>query len=219
MRKFETLTSKIAPLLEADIDTDAILPARFLLLLEKHGLGEYAFRDRRRAGMEPPFILDDPELRSAEILLTGPRFGIGSSREHAVWALADHGIRVIIAPSFGEIFHANCFNNGILAITLEDDALSTLKDLASRGEPVTVDLQAQHIRAPGRSIARFEIAEHHKRALLLGQDQIDAILAEDEAAISAFEQKQARAAPWLYLNASRRDYLDTFIPARTASKT
>ena len=119
MRKFTTLTSIAAPLDEANIDTDIIFPARFLLIMDKLGLGKYAFNERRNTGIkESNFVLDTPPYIGSEILVTGARFGIGSSREQAVWALTDLGIRCIIAPSFGDIFYANCLNNGLLPICL-----------------------------------------------------------------------------------------------------
>lgn len=212
MRKFDQLTSTIAPLLEAEIDTDVILPARFLLLLEKEGLGEYAFCDKRRIGQQPAFVLDRPEYAQAEILLAGPRFGIGSSREHAVWALADCGIRVIIAPSFGEIFFANCFNNGVLAIVADSKLHAALNDLAESRTLVSIDLEAQEIRAESGFVDHFEIETHNKRALRLGQDKIDAVLAEDQDAIAAFETAQKTSAPWLYLSSQHRDFLNRHLP-------
>ncbi|MCX5480560.1 3-isopropylmalate dehydratase small subunit [Kaistia geumhonensis] len=214
MKPFSTVTSIAAPLPEADVDTDIIFPARFLLLLDREGLGRHLFHERRRpAEGAPPFVLDRPPYDRAEILVTGPNFGTGSSREQAVWALADFGIRVVIAPRFGEIFFSNCFRNGLLPIVLGEADHSLVMRAAEAGEAVSVDLEAQRIvLADGTAIA-FSIDSYRRRALLLGLDEIGAILADDAADIAAFEARQKAGAPWLHLT---REQLSHFDDLRTS---
>jgi 3-isopropylmalate/(R)-2-methylmalate dehydratase small subunit len=209
MRSFVSLTGIAAPLPESDVDTDVIFPARFLLLLDRQGLGRYLFHGRRHSSSGgEPFILSRAPFDKAEILVAGRNFGCGSSREQAVWALADFGIRCIIAPSFGEIFHTNCFRNGVLAITLDDAQHRDVIAGAATGEPTTVDLDAQFIHlTEGQTIA-FGIDPHRRRALLLGLDQIGAILSDDAADIAEFEKNQRSAAPWLYLERDKLSSLD-----------
>ena len=148
MRKFTTLTSIAAPLNETNIDTDIIFPARFLLIMDKLGLGKYAFNERRNTGIKGSnFVLDTPPYLGSEILVTGARFGIGSSREQAVWALTDLGIRCIIAPSFGDIFYANCLNNGLLPIEFNGAEYQLVMQAANEAEPITIDLATQTLTA------------------------------------------------------------------------
>ncbi len=206
MIAFQTLTSVAAPLPEADIDTDVIFPARFLLLLDKAGLGRHLFHERRFSGGEPRpnFILDRPPYDSARILIAGRNFGCGSSREQAVWALADFGIQCIVALSFGEIFLANCFNNGILPIMLAPDLHARVLLAAEAGQILTVDLTRQTIRfAMGDSVA-FAVDPHRRRSLLLGLDEISVILAEDADDIARFEGLHHARYPWLYLDNEAR---------------
>lgn len=203
MTPFVTLTSVAAPFPEAQIDTDVIFPARFLLLPDKAGLGRHLFHERRAKG---GFVLDRAPWTSAQILVTGPDFGTGSSREQAVWALADFGIRCVIGPSFGEIFFSNCFRNGVLPIVLSGRAHATVLAAAEQGQPITVDLPSQQVRA-GDAAFPFDIEPHRKRALLDGLDEIGLILHDDLAAIEAFEQRHWAARPWLRLTP---DQLSTF---------
>jgi 3-isopropylmalate/(R)-2-methylmalate dehydratase small subunit len=209
MKSFVALTGIAAPFPDADVDTDVIFPARFLLLLDRAGLGRHLFHERRaQAPANEPFVLARPPFDKAEILVAGRNFGCGSSREQAVWALADFGIRCVIAPSFGEIFYNNCFRNGVLPITLPDAKHRDVMLAAASGAPLTVDLEAQEIRLPeGRAIP-FQIEPHRRRALLLGLDQIGEILAGDAADIEAFESRQKSAAPWLYLDRGKLSYFD-----------
>jgi 3-isopropylmalate/(R)-2-methylmalate dehydratase small subunit len=209
MKNFVALTGIAAPLPDADVDTDVIFPARFLLLLDRAGLGRHLFQERRaHAPANAPFVLSRPPFDRAEILVAGRNFGCGSSREQAVWALADFGIRCVIAPSFGEIFYGNCFRNGMLPITLPDAEHAEVMAAAASGTPLTVDLERQEIRLPeGRTIA-FQIEAHRRHALLRGLDQIGEILAGDAADIEAFESRQKTAAPWLYLDRDKLSYFD-----------
>jgi 3-isopropylmalate/(R)-2-methylmalate dehydratase small subunit len=195
MRPFGTLTSVAAPFPEAQIDTDVIFPARFLLLPDKAGLGKHLFHERRAKG---GFVLDRTPWDKAQILVTGADFGTGSSREQAVWALADFGIRCVIAPSFGEIFFSNCFRNGVLPIVMSGDAHAAVMAAAAAGEPVTVDLAAQEVRIGDKALP-FDVEPHRKRALMEGLDEIGVILADDLAAIEAFEARHWAARPWLRL--------------------
>lgn len=196
MEKLTKLRSVAAPLMEDAIDTDVIFPARFLLLLERDGLGRYAFNERR--GGNEPFVLDQPPYDKAQILVTGETFGTGSSREQAVWALADLGIRCVIARSFGEIFHANCFKNGVLPIRLQGEDMTRMEKAARAGEEVEVDLPSQTIRVGDTAIA-FEIEANRKRALMAGLDEIGAILTDDAEALAAYEERRERETPWLVL--------------------
>lgn len=211
MRKFERLTAIAAPFPEGDIDTDVIFPARFLLITEKEGLGRHLFHERRagRPDGAPAFVLDTPPYDAARILVAGPNFGSGSSREQAVWALADFGIACVIAPSFGEIFEANCLRNGILPVVLEEAAHQRVLAVAERGAPVSVDLEALEIVLPEGAPIPFTVDTHGRRALLRGLDEIGMILAEDAADIAAYESRHRRAQPWLDLGDGRLTALGT----------
>ena len=209
MEKFVTLTSVAAPLPEADVDTDIIFPARFLLLLDKVGLGKHLFHERRNApgGASTDFVLNTPPFDVAKILVTDANFGSGSSREQAVWALADFGIRCVIAPSFGEIFYSNCFKNGVLPIVLTGEAHSNAMSAAASGQPFTVDLESQTVTFPNGPSVPFEIDPYRKRALMLGLDEIGGILTEDADDIAAFETRHRASQPWLFLDDGRLDEL------------
>lgn len=180
---------------DADIDTDIIYPARFLLITEKRGLGRYAFHDRRGA---PGFPFDAPDAKEATILIAGANFGCGSSREQAPWALADLGLRVIVAPSFGEIFFSNCFKNGLLAITLPAEQVAALHGAATAGATIAVDLEAGTIAAPGVTTISFAVDADSRESLLNGWDETARIRARHSADITRFEAAQRRASPWLW---------------------
>lgn len=202
MRAFSSVTSVAAPLLENAIDTDVIFPARFLLLMDRDGLGQYAFKERR-SNTSAPFILDTPPYDKAEILVTGETFGTGSSREQAVWAIAGLGIRVVIARSFGEIFENNCFKNGVLAITLADAAMAAVERAALAGEPVTVDLETQKVLVANGEAFAFDVDPARRTALLKGLDEVGLILELHEQDIAAFEAKRSETAPWLAIDPAR----------------
>jgi 3-isopropylmalate/(R)-2-methylmalate dehydratase small subunit len=204
MTPFASVESVAAPLPESDIDTDVIFPARFLLLLDRHGLAAYLFHERRRRATDAkPFVLDRAPFNRAEILVTGANFGCGSSREQAVWALADFGVRAIVAPSFGEIFLANCFRNGILPVTLGGEAHGAVMNAAISAKPLTISLERQEIGLPEGETISFAIDPGRRRDLLLGRDEIAAILADDGDEIAAFEQRRRDASPWLVLERER----------------
>jgi 3-isopropylmalate dehydratase small subunit len=201
MEAFTQFESIAAPLPDADVDTDIIFPARFLTLTQKKGLGRYAFHDRRfdADGDElPDFVLHRGAWRGAGILVTGPNFGCGSSREQAPWALADLGIRCLIGPSFGAIFEANCHRNGLLPVHVDEaDHGRLLKHAAAMGS-IRVDLATRRIDdGVGPSIA-FEVPAKVRTALLTGADEIQQILRDEGERIAEFERRQRQSMPWLY---------------------
>ncbi|MFM9864578.1 MAG: 3-isopropylmalate dehydratase small subunit, partial [Micropepsaceae bacterium] len=177
MQKFTTLTAVAAPLPMINVDTDMIIPKQFLKTIQRTGLGKHLFEEMRytTAGAEiADFVLNKPAYRKAQILVTGQNFGCGSSREHAPWALADFGIRCVIATSFADIFYNNCFKNGILPIVLPQDDVDKLMDDANRGSNavVTVDLEKQEIRGPDGGMIKFDVDPFRKQCLLNGWDDI-----------------------------------------------
>lgn len=201
MDKFTTLTAVAAPLNLINIDTDMIIPKQFLKTIQRAGLGKNLFDEMRfeaDGSEKADFVLNKDAYRNAQILVAGENFGCGSSREHAPWALLDFGIRCVIAPSFADIFHNNCFKNGILPIKLPQADVDKLMDDAERGAnaTVTVDLQAQEITGPDGGKISFDIDAFRKHCLLNGLDDIGLTL-EREAKISAFEEKTRAAQPWL----------------------
>ncbi len=197
MKAFRKVSSVALPLLEDRIDTDILYPARFLLLMNREGLGEYFFRDRRVDSDGRPITgnpVDDPRYAGAQIVLTGEDFGCGSSREQAVWALAGLGIRCVIGVSFGEIFAANSLRNGVLTIVLPEERIEAM---AAAGGLITIDLETQMITFGDEMIA-FEVPDATRTRLLNGWDDIDLILEQEGANVAAFEQRQIRMQPWLY---------------------
>ena len=200
MKPFSQVRGPAISLPEANIDTDVIFPARFLVITTSEGLGRFAFYDRRydAAGKpQPDCVFNRPELSGAPILVTGANFGCGSSREQAVWAIMGMGLSCIIAPSFGEIFAANCIRNGILTVSLDDKEIARLHAYAVAGAALTVDLHSCAISVDGATFP-FAVAEHHRQALLNGWDETDMILAQDADAIAHFESRQKMTQPWLY---------------------
>jgi 3-isopropylmalate/(R)-2-methylmalate dehydratase small subunit len=201
MEPFVRLTAVAAPMDLPNVDTDRVIPARFLRRPREAGLGPLLFHDVRFAADGSPradFVLNQPSYRDARILVTAENFGCGSSREMAVWALMDWGIRVVIGPSFGDIFFENCFKNGALAVTLPAEVAAGLRETlrARPGAALTVDLETQTITGPdGRAIA-FEIDAFRKQGLLSGQDEMEMTLARLPA-IEAFEARRRDEMPWL----------------------
>jgi 3-isopropylmalate/(R)-2-methylmalate dehydratase small subunit len=201
MKKFTTLTAVAAPMPILNIDTDAIIPKQYLKTIKRTGLGKALFAEMRfdEAGNEKPdFVLNKPAYRKAQILVAGDNFGCGSSREHAPWALEDFGIRCVISTSFADIFHNNCFQNGILPIKLPQEDIDKLMDDASRGANavVTVDLEAQEIRGPDGGVIKFDIDPFRKHCLLNGLDGIGLTMAKTKQ-IDAYENKAKTERPWL----------------------
>ena len=194
-----------APLPRPNIDTDAIIPSREIRRVSKEGLGEALFAGWRYLAAdsrepEPDFILNKARYRGASILLAGENFGCGSSREHAVWALKDFGVKAIVAPSFGGIFFNNCALNGILAIELEEAKIRRLTEwveLAPRRHQLEIDLEARQIRWREGEAMRFGIEPARRALLLEGLDSIAATLRK-KSAISAFEEADGKRRPWVY---------------------
>ena len=198
MEAFTRLEAVAAPLPRANVDTDQIVPALYLQKPRSDNFGNYLFRGlrhdangRRRDG----FVLDEPAYAQARILVAGPNFGCGSSREHAVWALHDAGFRAVVAPGFGDIFFGNALKNGLLPVRLSEAVVrQMLADLrAHPGARMTVDLRAQTVTGPRGGIEPFAIDPFPRHCLLEGLDEIDYTLAQ-HAAIDAFEQGRARGA-------------------------
>ncbi|HXM71999.1 MAG TPA: 3-isopropylmalate dehydratase small subunit [Candidatus Dormibacteraeota bacterium] len=184
MEPIARVGGRMAPLDRADVDTDQIIPKQFLKRIERTGYGPFLFFDWRADGN---FVLDKPEHAGAAVLITGGNFGCGSSREHAPWALRDFGFKAIIAPSFADIFRANCFKTGLLAVTLTERQVRHLMDLASEdpAAQVTVDLEKQEVRGEGFTY-KFEVDPFSRDCLLHGLDEIGLVEMHD-AEIAAFE--------------------------------
>jgi len=201
MEKFTVLTGVAAPLPMINIDTDMIIPKQFLKTIKRTGLGKNLFDEMRytQDGAEvPSFVLNQPAYRKAQVLITGNNFGCGSSREHAPWAIADFGIRCIIAPSFADIFFNNSFKNGILPIKLPQEQVDALMKQAENGANATftIDLAAQEITAPDGSKTKFDVDPFRKHCLLNGLDDIGLTLMKDDK-IAAFEATRKTSSPWL----------------------
>lgn len=202
MDKFTKIRAVAAPLPMINVDTDMIISQDHLKTIERTGLGVHAFSNIRynEDGSErEDFILNQPAYRDAEILITGENFGCGSSREHAPWALMDFGLRCIIAPSFADIFHGNCFKNGLLPIILPQDIIDDLMKDAENGANAvfTIDLKNFEITRPDGEVIKFEIDAFRQHCLVNGLDDIGLTMERDEI-ISEFEAKQKAQQPWLY---------------------
>jgi len=200
MQAFTRVTAVAAPMDLPNIDTDRIIPARFLRK-PKEAMGGLLFHDVRfddQGNEREDFVLNQAPFRSAQVLVVADNFGCGSSREAAVWVLEAHGIRSVIAPSVGDIFHENCYKNGLLPVILPRDVVAGLRAQlhASPGATITVDLPSQTVTAPDGTTHRFEVDPFRKQALLSGQDEI-ALTLGYEKEIAAFEARQAREMPWL----------------------
>ncbi|EFH87069.1 3-isopropylmalate dehydratase small subunit [Ktedonobacter racemifer] len=203
MEPFTTLTGLVAPLDRTNVNTDEITPARFLKTIRRSGFASALFANWRYQGDDktpnPEFVLNQPRYQGASILLSNDNFGCGSSREHAPWAILEYGFRCLIAPSFADIFYNNCFNNGMLPITLDE---ATVRQLFSEvetqeGYTLRVDLAAQTVTKPDGGILRFEIDTFKKHALLNGLDNIGWTLSHTTD-ISDYEQRRREEAPWLF---------------------
>lgn len=190
MNPFEIFSSKLIPIDLINIDTDQIIPKQFLKLVLKTGYDRFLFYDWRYDTDGKPktdFVLNNPKYRDRSILLVRDNFGSGSSREHAVWALRDFGIRVVLAPSFADIFYSNCFKNGVLPIILSQDIIEYLFKNADTAL-IRVDLAAQRIEFDAKSL-HFDVSESNKRMLLEGMDEI-AMTLKFESHISDYEKKK-----------------------------
>ena len=211
MEKFTSFTGTVCPLDRSNVDTDAIIPKQFLKSIKRSGFGpnlfdEWRYLDHGEPDMDnssrplnPDFVLNDARYQGARILLTRKNFGCGSSREHAPWALADYGFKVIIAPSYADIFFNNCFKNGILPIVLDESLVDSLFDRAMGGNAlsINVDLQAQTLTPENGEAIAFEIDSFRKHCLLEGLDDIGLTL-EHVDEIEAYEARRRKQAPWLF---------------------
>lgn len=196
MKPFESLDSVAVPILQANLDTDQILPARYLQKPRSDDFGQYLFRDLRlrKDGAEvPDFVLNRPPYRHGRIMVGRRNFGCGSSREHAVWALYDYGVRAVIAPSFGDIFFSNALKNGLLPIRLPVETVDTLLDqiAAEQGAQVKVDLAAQIVVAPDGTTHLFAIDPFAKHCLINGIDELDYTLSQMQRIVE-FERQNDR---------------------------
>lgn len=192
MQPVERVEGRAYPLGLKNVDTDIIIPARWLKTISRSGLGEGAFETLRAVDGN---VFDDPEYAGAPILIAGDNFGCGSSREHAAWAMADLGIRAVIAPSFSDIFSGNAFKNGLLSIVLPQNAIDRLMDVA-KTDPILIDLETQTVTTPFQDRFEFEIDPFRKHCLLNGVDEIGLTLQSSDA-ISTYETKIAASQPWL----------------------
>jgi 3-isopropylmalate/(R)-2-methylmalate dehydratase small subunit len=215
MQPFTILDGLVAPLDQANVDTDQIIPKQYLKSIKRTGFGpclfdELRYLDPGEPGMDhgkrrlnPEFVLNQPRYQGAQVLLARENFGCGSSREHAPWALADYGFRAIIAPSFADIFYNNCCKNGILPVVLKAAEVETLFQAtgAQPGYSLRLDLQAQTVTTPdGRSFG-FDVDPGHKHRLLTGLDDIGSTLQHADA-IRTYESRRAREVPWLFPDAT-----------------
>ncbi|HXQ47551.1 MAG TPA: 3-isopropylmalate dehydratase small subunit [Caulobacteraceae bacterium] len=200
MRAFSRLDGRAAALPIANLDTDQIIPKQFLKTVEREGLGKGLFYDLRFDGEgreKPDFVLNQKPFAGVRILIGAENFGCGSSREHAAWALMDFGITCVIAPSFGDIFYENCFQNGVLPVALPEAAVRALSAEAKGGNHVfSVDLETQIVTAPSGATFHFEIDQGRKAKMLKGLDTIGETL-ERAGDIGVFEQRRKLAQPWL----------------------
>jgi len=201
MEKFTEITGTAAPMPLVNIDTDMIIPKVFLKTIKRSGLGVNLFDEMRydREGNEiTDFVLNQPQYRDAQILVAGDNFGCGSSREHAPWAIKDFGIRCVIAPSFADIFHNNCFKNGILPIVLPQEQVDVLMKDAEKGSNarMTIDLEGQTVTTSDGEKFPFEVDAFKKHCLLNGLDDIGLTL-EKGTAIDTYEDSLNQSRPWV----------------------
>ncbi len=211
MEKFKTFTGVVAPMDRPNVDTDAIIPKQFLKSIKRTGFGpnlfdEWRYLDHGEPGMDnsqrslnPDFVLNQERYRGAQVLLARENFGCGSSREHAPWALEDYGFRVIIAPSFADIFFNNCFKNGLLPIVLEEGMVDSLfrEVETTPGYALKVDLDAQLILKPDGGEISFAVDAFRKYCLLNGLDDIGMTLQHTDD-IRAYEARRKQQAPWMF---------------------
>ncbi|MDH5633893.1 MAG: 3-isopropylmalate dehydratase small subunit [Gammaproteobacteria bacterium] len=211
MKKFATFSGIVAPMDRPNVDTDAIIPKQFLKSIKRSGFGpnlfdEWRYHDHGEPGMDnstrplnPDFVLNQPRYQGASILVARENFGCGSSREHAPWALEDYGFRVIIAPSFADIFFNNCFKNGVLPIVLDEAVVGQLfNDVElTEGYQLEVNLESQTIARPTGETISFDVDPFRKHCLVNGLDDIGLTLQHVDD-IKAYEQRRKQEAPWLF---------------------
>jgi 3-isopropylmalate/(R)-2-methylmalate dehydratase small subunit len=200
MQPFRKHKGKVAPLYRANVDTDQIIPKQFLKKIEKTGFGEFLFNDWRCSAQGKPdqsFVLNQPRYSGASILVAAKNFGCGSSREHAVWALADYGFRVVVAPSFADIFANNCVKNGVLTVVLKEQESEEIARRAAEipDYQLTVDLEGCTVRDDRGLTSTFQIDEFTRHCLLEGLDDIGLTL-QHQAEISAYESRHPIPAAW-----------------------
>ena len=215
MEKFTKYTSVVIPIDRSNVDTDAIIPKQFLKSVEKSGFGDNLFdawryldqgepgEDCRDRPLNPDFILNQKAYRQGKVLLARENFGCGSSREHAVWALRDFGVRTVIAGSYADIFFNNCFKNGVLPVVLPPADIDALfgSDEAAGPVSIEIDLERQTATTDSGQVYRFEIDGFKKKCLLEGLDDI-ALTLQHESDIAAYEQRRMKEVPWLFQDIS-----------------
>jgi 3-isopropylmalate dehydratase small subunit len=192
MTPVDRVSGRAYPFGAKNVDTDVIIPAHWLKTISRSGLGRGAFETVRA---DPANIFDDPDYAGSPILIAGDNFGCGSSREHAAWALADMGVKAVIAPSFSDIFSGNAFKNGILTVVLPQEAIDRLIEVA-RTDPIDIDLEHQTVTTPFQDRFTFEIDAFRKHCLIEGLDEIGLTMGQGDR-ISAYEQVQERTYSWL----------------------
>jgi 3-isopropylmalate/(R)-2-methylmalate dehydratase small subunit len=192
MEPVEHVEGRAIPFGRKNVDTDLIIPARWLKTVTREGLGRGAFEALRE---DPDNIFDKPEFKGAPILIAGDNFGCGSSREHAAWALLDMGIKAVIAPSFSDIFAGNAFKNGILAVVLPQEQIDRLMEVAQT-DPIAIDLEHQTVTTQFQDRFHFEIDPFRKMCLLQGLDEVGITLTHEEA-LAAYEARMKAQKPWL----------------------
>ena len=211
MKVFKTFTGIVAPLDRSNVDTDAIIPKEFLKSIKRSGFGSNLFDSWRyldksdpknqniKRKNNPDFVLNNPPCNEAEILLSRENFGCGSSREHAVWALSDFGIKAVLAPSFGDIFYSNSFKNGLLPVILQTNEIDILFDSLglSPGSKVTINLEKQYVQTDDNKKFKFNIDNNLKNRLLNGLDDI-ALTLDHAKRIRSYEKNRSKVTPWIF---------------------
>lgn len=192
MDAIRTVDGRAIPFGRKNVDTDVIIPARWLKTISREGLGKGAFESLKQ---DPQSVFNDPEFSGAPILIAGDNFGCGSSREHAAWALLDMGVKAVIAPSFSDIFSGNAFKNGILAVALPQEQVDRLLEVA-KTDPIEIDLESQAVTTRFQDRFNFAIDPFRKHCLLNGLDEVGLTLARD-GAIAAHESRASRELPFL----------------------
>lgn len=200
MKKFTTHTGVVAPLDRVNVDTDMIIPKQFLKTIKRTGLGKSLFFELRYDEQGNPlkeFVLNQEPYNQSKVLIGEKNFGCGSSREHAPWSLLDFGIKVVIAPSFADIFYNNCFKNGILPIVLKDEEIKELAELSKEKKEITINLEEQKIEKGDNRPFDFDVEPFRKECLMNGYDDI-ALSLKKTSDVENYIEKQKKATPWLF---------------------